>query len=172
MYNVALPTRCATSLLKSESLIGTRKSCRTGQGIRQRRPHRRDGERNRQQSRGSENRPGKEGMRLPSEQPACPSRKTPSVARTASDRRQSERGGKVCWNAEHPDRDWPSGGTANIANQPLLPTETIPGALCARASRTLRVAKWWPVVRGSSPGAGGARAACRHADGLCGESSA
>jgi hypothetical protein len=71
-------------------------------------------------------------MRLPSEKPACPSRRAPSAVRTESGRRQPERGGKGCWDAEHPDRDWPSGGTASIASQPLLPRETIPRALCAR----------------------------------------
>src|SRR5579883_733840 len=71
-------------------------------------------------------------MRLPSEKPTCPSRRTPSAVRTASGRRQPERGGKGCWDAEQPDRDGPCGGTARIASQPLLPAETIPCALCAR----------------------------------------
>jgi hypothetical protein len=71
-------------------------------------------------------------MRLPSEKPACPSRRTPSALKTESGRRQPERGGKGCWDAEHPDRDWPGGEAARIASQPLLKAETIPRALCAR----------------------------------------
>ena len=78
------------------------------------------------------NQTSKEGMRLPSEKTACPSRRTPSAVRTKSGRRQTQRGGKGCWDAEHPDRDWPSGGNASIASQPLLPAETRPRALCAR----------------------------------------
>ncbi len=71
-------------------------------------------------------------MRVPSEKPACPSRRTPSALKTESGRRQPERGGKGCWDAEHPDRDWPGGEAARIASQPLLKAETIPRALCAR----------------------------------------
>ena len=91
-----------------------------------------EGERNRQQSGRSENQANKEGMRLPSEKPACPSRRMPSAVRAESGRGQPERGGKGCWDAEYPDRDWPSGGPASIASQPLLPRETIARTLCAR----------------------------------------
>ena len=88
----------------------------------------------------------KEDMRLPSKQPAGPSRRTPSAVRTESDHRHTERGGKGCWDAEHPDRDGPSGGTASIASQPLLPRETIPGALWARQDHLRdgwRSGGWW-----------------------------
>ncbi len=71
-------------------------------------------------------------MTLPSEKTACASRRTPSAVRTKSGRRQTQRGGKGCWDAEHPDRDWPGCGIASIASQPLLPAETRPRALCAR----------------------------------------
>src|SRR5262249_51518008 len=90
------------------------------------------GERTRQQRGKSENQPGKAGMRLLSEQPTGPSRKTPSAVRTESDRRQPEQGGKGGWDTEHPDRDRPSGRKASIASQPLVPQETIRRALWAR----------------------------------------
>jgi hypothetical protein len=83
-------------------------------------------------ARGRANQARKEGMRLPSEKPACPRRRPPSAVRTESGRRQPEQGGKGCWDAEHPDLDWPSGGTASIASQPLLKAETIARALGAR----------------------------------------
>ncbi len=112
-------------------------------------------------------------MRLPSEKPACPSRRAPSAVRTESGRRQPERGGKGCWDAEHPDRDWPSGGTASRASPTALATrDDTARVVRERGSRTLRVAKRWRVATGSPPGVGGVRAAGRHADVLCGGSSA
>ena len=71
-------------------------------------------------------------MRLPSEKPACPRRRMPSAVRTESGRRQTERGGKGCWDAEQPDRDLPRCGNACIASQPLGPREARVCALCAR----------------------------------------
>lgn len=71
-------------------------------------------------------------MRFPSDKLACPSRRTPSTARIESGCRQSERGGKGYWDAEHANRDWPGGGTASIASQSLLKAETIPRTLGAR----------------------------------------
>src|SRR5579863_168700 len=74
-------------------------------------------------------------MRPLSEKPVGPSRKTPSAVRSESDRRQPERGGKGCWDAEQPDRDWPGGGPASIASQSLVPAETIARTLGARQDR-------------------------------------
>ena len=90
------------------------------------------GKGNRQQRGRREIQTRKAGMRLPSEKPACPRRRTPSAFRTESGRRQPERGGKGCWDTEQPDRDLPSGANASIASQPLLKAETIPRPLCAR----------------------------------------
>jgi hypothetical protein len=109
-----------------------RKSCKTGWGVQKIRSNRREGERNSQQRGRSENQARKEGMRLPSEKPACPRRRTPSAVRTESGRRQAERGGKGCWDTEQPDRDLPRCGNARIASQPLGPREARVCALCAR----------------------------------------
>ena len=62
-------------------------------------------------------------MKLPSEKPACPSRRTSAAVRTELRRRQAERGSKGCWDAEHPHRDWPSRFRTRIASQPLGPRE-------------------------------------------------
>jgi hypothetical protein len=123
-----------------------RKSCGTGRGVRKIRPKRREGERNRQQRGKSESQTSKEGKRHPSEKTACPSRRMPSAVRTKSGRRQTQRGGKGCWDAEHLDRDWPGCGTASIASQPLLPAETRPRALCTRQDHVRegwRSGGWW-----------------------------
>ena len=130
-------------------MSGRRKSRRTGQGARKIQPNRRKKRRNRPQRGRSENQPGKESMSLPSEKPACPSRRTPSAVRTESGRRQTERGSKGCWDAEQPDRDWPSGGEMSIASQLLLPGGTRPRTLCARQVTSamggdrLISRRWW-----------------------------
>jgi len=71
-------------------------------------------------------------MSFPSEKPACPSKRASSAIRTESGRCQTQRGCKGCWDAKHPDRDWPSCENASMASQPLWKAWTIPRPLCAR----------------------------------------
>jgi hypothetical protein len=58
-------------------------------------------------------------MKLPSEKPACPRKRTPSAVRTELSRSLPERGSKGCWDAEQPDRDLPSSFRARIVIKSL-----------------------------------------------------
>jgi hypothetical protein len=104
-------------------LICKRKSCRTRRGVRQGRPNRRDGEQNRQKRGRRENEPGKEVIRLHSEKPVGPRRESPSAVKTRLSRREIERGGKACWDAEQLDRDLPSRWRACITSSSFGPRE-------------------------------------------------
>src|SRR5712691_4314048 len=64
-------------------------------------------------------------MRLHSEKQACPRRRNTVAAKAVLSRRQTERGGKDCWDAEQLDRDLASRWSTRIASQSLCPREAI-----------------------------------------------
>jgi hypothetical protein len=68
-------------------------------------------------------------MRVHSERPTCPRRGNPKAAEAVLSRGQSERGGKVFWDAEQADRHPASCWGSRVASQPLLKAETIMRAL-------------------------------------------
>jgi hypothetical protein len=63
-------------------------------------------------------------MRVHSERPTCPRRGNPKAAEAVLSRGQTERGGKVFWDAEQADRHPASCWGSRIASQPLLKAET------------------------------------------------
>ena len=65
----------------------------------------------------------KKAMRLHSEQQARPGRRNSVAAKVVLSCRQTERGGKDCWDAEQLDRDVASRWSTRIASQPLCPRE-------------------------------------------------
>jgi len=69
---------------------------------------------------------GKEATRFHSEKEMSEEREPLSDPQEGrSSRCQTERGSKVCWDAEQFDRHLPSCGNANIASQPLLKRQPI-----------------------------------------------
>ena len=68
-------------------------------------------------------------MRLHSEKQACPRRRNLTAIETVLSRRQTERDGKVFWDAEQSDRDPASREGTRIASQPLCPRKPIVGTL-------------------------------------------
>jgi hypothetical protein len=89
---------------------------------------------------GSEEKPGKKAMRLPSEKHACPRRGHPKVAKAGLRCRQTERGGKDFRDAEEFDPQLTSRGGTRIACQPLVPAEAVVGSL--GAGKDHRPALW------------------------------
>ena len=72
-----------------------------------------------------EEQPGKEALKLHSEKQACPGEGTQRQQIAVLSRGQSQRGGKVFWDAEQFDRHPASCWGARIASEALLPAETI-----------------------------------------------
>lgn len=70
-----------------------------------------------------ENQPGKEAMRLHTEKQACPRRGTPTAVKTVLKRRQTQRGGKGFWDAEHSDRHLARCWDSRVTSEPLCPAE-------------------------------------------------
>ena len=79
-------------------------------------------------------------MRLHPEKPACPRSGNASTVKAVLRRRQTERGGKGCWDAKQLDRDWPSSFGARIASEPLCPREA---RVCALSTGEDRIRAGW-----------------------------
>src|SRR5205085_9896604 len=77
----------------------------------------------------------KRRTRLHSEKQTCPRRGTPTAVKTVLHRRQTERGGKVCWDAAQSDDHLPSCGTPSIARQSFLKRQPIMRLLRTRQRR-------------------------------------
>jgi len=119
-----------------------------------------------------EEKPGKKAMRLHWEKQACPRRRNTVAAKAVLSRRQAERGGKDCWDAEQLDRDLASRWSTRVASQPLFPREARVRSLRGKGSRPLCVGKLGWGAAGSPRCVGVARAACRRAGALSGSNPA
>lgn len=85
--------------------------------------------------RGREGKPGKAATRFHPEKHACPRRGNPKTTSAVLRRRQTERGGKVFWDAEEFDRHQVRCWDARVASQSLRPVEAIMCALCTGQGR-------------------------------------
>src|SRR6266576_1410508 len=79
----------------------------------------------------SQEKPGKKAMRLHAEQQTCPRRRSTVPSQAMLSRCQTERGGKVFWDAEELDRDLASRWSTRIASEPFCPREARVGTLRA-----------------------------------------
>src|SRR6266700_1358920 len=105
-----------------------------------------------------EEKPGKKAMRLHAEQQTCPRRRSTVPSQAVLSRRQTERGGKVFWDAEELDRDLASRWSTHAAR--------------GTGSRPRGKAKLRREAAGSPQCVGAARAACRRAGALSGSNPA
>jgi hypothetical protein len=94
-------------------------------------------ERNEQQEKGTEAKPGKEAMMLPSERQGVSFRaEEPLMQRDDSlASGEAKESGERVWDAEEPDRDPASVWGTSIARQPLCLREAIMRPLCPREGR-------------------------------------